>query len=73
MLVLYVVIIKSILKIKKLRNHGRKTKYSHDIVGFNYEADSLQAKFLLIKLKYLQKWTNLRIKKSNIYKTFKRK
>ena len=32
------------------------------MVGFNYRADPLQAKFLLIKLKYLQRWTNLRIK-----------
>ena len=59
---------KLISKIKKLRNHGRKSKYIHNIVGYNFRPDSIQAKFLSIKLNYLSEWTDERIKKANIYK-----
>lgn len=42
-------------KIKSLRNYGSSIKYKNDIVGYNSRLDELQAAFLLVKLKYLDK------------------
>lgn len=41
--------------IKKLRNYGSTVKYHNDIVGYNSRLDELQAAFLLVKLKHLDK------------------
>jgi dTDP-4-amino-4,6-dideoxygalactose transaminase len=46
-------------KIKKLRNHGRTTKYTHDELGYAERMDNLQGAVLDVKLKFLDKW-NLR-------------
>jgi len=40
-----------------LRNHGRHSKYLHDIKGYGERIDTLQAAILLVKLRYLTKWT----------------
>lgn len=40
-----------------LRNHGRHSKYLHDIKGYGERIDTLQAAILLVKLRYLAKWT----------------
>jgi dTDP-4-amino-4,6-dideoxygalactose transaminase len=42
-------------KIACLRNHGQKTRYQHDVVGFNYRMDGLQGMFLEMKLAYLDR------------------
>lgn len=42
-------------KVKALRNYGSKIKYYNDIVGYNSRLDEMQAAFLNIKLKYLDK------------------
>jgi len=47
-------------KIKKLRNHGRKDKYRHDILGFSERMDNLQAAVLRVKLKHLDRWNHRR-------------
>jgi len=47
-------------KIKMLRNYGSKRKYYNEIIGFNKRLDELQAKFLFVKLKYLQQFTEAR-------------
>ncbi|WP_445957203.1 DegT/DnrJ/EryC1/StrS family aminotransferase [Yeosuana sp.] len=39
----------------KLRNYGRITTYENNLKGFNCRLDELQATFLRIKLKYLDK------------------
>lgn len=44
-------------RIAKLRDHGRSTKYLHEIVGRNSRLDTLQAALLNVKLKHLPKWT----------------
>jgi len=47
-------------KIKMLRNYGSSKKYYNDVLGFNSRLDELQAGFLSIKLKYLEKWNEER-------------
>lgn len=48
-------------KIKKLRNFGQSEKYNHELHGFNYRLETLQAAILNVKLKYLHAWTTKRI------------
>jgi dTDP-4-amino-4,6-dideoxygalactose transaminase len=43
-------------RVAKLRNHGRVTKYEHDIVGYNHRMDGLQGAILAVKLAYLPAW-----------------
>ncbi len=50
--------------LKMLRNHGCKEKYYHLIPGFNSRLDSLQAAILRVKLRYLDKWIELRRQKA---------
>lgn len=47
-------------QVRKLRDHGRKTKYEHDEVGFGERLDALQAAILGVKLRHLETWTELR-------------
>ncbi len=44
-------------QVRLLRNHGRRSKYVHDIVGANERIDTLQAAILGAKLPYLAAWT----------------
>ena len=57
-------------KCKMIANHGGLKKNSHLIVGRNSRLDNLQAGILNIKLKYLNKWTNQRIKNAKLYSKF---
>jgi dTDP-4-amino-4,6-dideoxygalactose transaminase len=41
-------------KVRKLRVHGAKVKYFHEMIGGNFRLHELQAAFLRIKLKYLE-------------------
>lgn len=43
--------------VRLLRNHGRRSKYMHDLVGTNERIDTLQAAILAAKLPYLRAWT----------------
>jgi len=54
-------------KAKMLRQHGSKKKYFHSIPGFNSRLDTLQAAVLRVKLKYLDKWNELRRKNAALY------
>jgi dTDP-4-amino-4,6-dideoxygalactose transaminase len=47
-------------KLKALRNHGSKKKYSHFCLGLNSRLDSIQAAILRVKLKYLKTWNEKR-------------
>ncbi len=47
-------------RIRRLRNHGRTSKYLHSEVGFNLRMDSLQAAVLRVKLRYLDSWNEQR-------------
>ena len=50
-----------------LRVHGAKPKYYHKIVGFNSRLATIQAAILLVKLPYLQKWSEKRVEHAKIY------
>jgi dTDP-4-amino-4,6-dideoxygalactose transaminase len=54
-------------RIRMLRNYGSSDKYVHDIKGFNSRLDSLQAAFLRVKLKHLDKWNNRRRQVAEYY------
>lgn len=47
-------------KMKLYADHGRKTKYKHINEGFNFRMNTIQAKILNIKLKYLVNWIEKR-------------
>lgn len=47
-------------RIRKLRDHGRMSKYEHDVVGYNHRMDGLQGAFLSVKLPHLKAWTTRR-------------
>ncbi len=47
-------------KLRMLRNYGSKKKYYNEAIGYNMRLDELQAAMLLVKLKYLEKWTRER-------------
>jgi dTDP-4-amino-4,6-dideoxygalactose transaminase len=44
-------------KLRLLRVHGSGATYFHKYVGINSRLDTLQAAFLLVKLRYLEEWT----------------
>jgi len=47
-------------RVRILRQHGGKTEYLHQIVGYNSRLDTLQAAVLLVKLPHLAGWTEAR-------------
>lgn len=47
-------------RVRLLRNHGRRSKYEHEIQGFGHRLDTLQAAVLLAKLQRLPQWTAAR-------------
>jgi len=53
--------------VKLLRNYGSKIKYQNEIPGYNMRLDELQAAFLSIKLKHLNKWNLERNKIASYY------
>ena len=48
------------VKCRMIANHGRLEKYDHQFEGVNSRLDGLQAAILSVKLKHLEKWTELR-------------
>jgi dTDP-4-amino-4,6-dideoxygalactose transaminase len=47
-------------RMRLLRDHGRTTKYEHEVEGYNYRLDGLQAAVLDVKLRHLESWTEAR-------------
>jgi len=54
-------------KIRLLRVHGSQPKYFHKRIGINSRLDAIQAGILLVKLRYLEKWTEERQRKAKRY------
>ena len=53
---------KLIDKVKMYRDHGRKTKFEYDEVGYNSRIDNLQAVIVEAKLTKLDKWLEMKRK-----------
>jgi dTDP-4-amino-4,6-dideoxygalactose transaminase len=47
-------------KVRALRNHGGEKRYEHRWIGTNSRLDTLQAVVLLVKLRLLDSWNELR-------------
>ena len=54
-------------KARMLRDHGQSKKYYHDLEGYNGRLDSIQAGFLVVKLKYLAEWNRKRLEVASRY------
>ena len=54
-------------KLKSLRNHGSLEQYKHEFIGHNYRMSGFQGSILSVKLKYLEKWNDIRIQNSKLY------
>ncbi len=54
-------------RIRVLANHGRSDKYVHEVAGYNYRLDGLQAAVLDVKLKHITQWTEQRRSRAALY------
>lgn len=54
-------------KVSALRNYGSRHKYVHDIKGINSRFDEIQAAFVRIKLRHLDKWNDERRRLAKLY------
>lgn len=54
-------------RLRVLRAHGSKQKYSYEILGINSRLDALQAAILRVKLPHLCEWTDKRRRNAERY------
>jgi len=54
-------------KLRQLRYMGQRTKYNHEIIGYQERLDELQAAMLRVKLRYLPGWIAARQEVAAMY------
>lgn len=54
--------------VRSLRNHGQRSRYEHDRVGYNYRMEAFQAAVLRVKLRWIDQWTEHRRKIAQLYR-----
>jgi dTDP-4-amino-4,6-dideoxygalactose transaminase len=47
-------------RVRLLRDWGQTGKYRHELLGFNYRMDGIQGAILRVKLRHLERWTEMR-------------
>ena len=55
-------------KFRLLRNYGQKVKNRHDMLAYNCRLDTMQAAVLLVKMKYIERWTDQRSQVAQWYR-----
>lgn len=58
-----------VTEVRRLRDHGRVSKYVHETPGWCSRLDGLQAAVLRIKLRHLRRWTKARREIAHRYST----
>jgi dTDP-4-amino-4,6-dideoxygalactose transaminase len=51
-----------------LRDQGQSRKYHHDLLGYNYRMEGMQAAVLRVKLRHLDEWNAARRRSAEIYR-----
>ena len=54
-------------RVRMLRNYGSRRKYVHELPGTNSRLDELQAAFLRVKLRHLDRWNRQRRRVAETY------
>jgi dTDP-4-amino-4,6-dideoxygalactose transaminase len=47
-------------RVRMLRDWGQTSKHRHELLGFNYRMDGIQGAILRVKLRRLERWTEMR-------------
>ena len=53
--------------LRMLRDWGAARKYHHDLKGYNYRLEGIQAAILRVKLRHLEAWTEARRSRAALY------
>ncbi len=56
-------------EVQRIRDHGRTSKYTHDVVGYCSRLDGIQAAILDVKLRHLPEWTAARVAAAEHYRS----
>ncbi|MEZ6029898.1 MAG: DegT/DnrJ/EryC1/StrS family aminotransferase [Hyphomonadaceae bacterium] len=56
-------------KVRMLRDWGAEKKYFHEIIGYNMRLEGMQGAVLRVKMKYIEKWTEMRRDAAERYRT----